>query len=144
MKKRILLSVSLCSLLATAAVAADLPAAKQQSSAQTSGAPGKGQDNKETVAKPYTIAELYKQGAALNGKKVVVRGRAVKVTSGIVGKTWTHIQDGTGEAKGGKNDIISISAARGAEVGGPVTVTGTFALNPDTGKIKLEDATFAK
>lgn len=120
-----------------------LQVAQAAAAKKTSGA-ATGKKAVEPAPKAYTIAELYKQGDVLNGKKVVVHGRATKVTSGIVGKTWTHIEDGTGEPKGGKNDIISISAARGGEVGEEVTVTGTVAVNPDTKKVKLEDATFRK
>ena len=70
---------------------------------------------------------------------------AVKVTSGIMGKTWTHIQDGTGDKSKGTNDVICISAIQGPEVGEEISITGTVTLNPQSRyKLVLEDATFNK
>jgi len=41
------------------------------------------------------IAELFKNKAKYEGKKVKVSGQVVKVNNGIMGKNWIHIQDGT-------------------------------------------------
>ncbi|MDR0499160.1 MAG: hypothetical protein LBH03_05445 [Holophagales bacterium] len=57
-----------------------------------------------------TVAEIVSNGLSLKDKTVTVRGQVVKVTSGlkvpnIVGGTWIHIQDGTGDQAKGTNDL---------------------------------------
>jgi len=91
----------------------------------------------------YTIEEVYKKSAKLNSKKVVVRGRVVKASTGIMKKTWMHIQDGTGsQAKGTHNLVFTTKGT--ANVGDIITVSGTVAKDRDFGsgyyyKVILED-----
>lgn len=77
-----------------------------------------------------TVAELFARRADLGGKPVVVRGRVVKFSSGIMGRNWIHIQDGTGEP--GANDLTVTTDATAA-VGDVVTVRGTAAVDKDFG-----------
>jgi hypothetical protein len=147
MKKRMLLSTSLCYLIATAAMAAEAPVSSLQPTLTDKMSSASSVSDNNSVAKvtgpnTYTVEELYKNSAELNKKKVVVHGLAVKVTSGIMGKTWTHIQDGTGDKNNGTNDLICISAVYGTEVGKVVTVTGTAIFKPGSRyKLVIEDAT---
>ncbi|HBA89241.1 MAG TPA: hypothetical protein DCZ75_15035 [Geobacter sp.] len=101
MKKRILLSTSLCCLIAAIAMAADKPGSTPVTSGKKSGA--------AAVSTSYTIEEVYKNSAVLEKKKVVVHGQAVKVTPNIMGKIWTHLQDGTGDPNKGTHDLLCIS-----------------------------------
>ena len=149
MKKRMLLSTLTCSLIAAAAMAADVPGSTPVSSGKPPVAavavPRNASAAKVAVPHRYTVEDLYKKSAELAKKKVVVHGVAVKVTSGIMGKTWTHIQDGTGDKSKGTNDVICISAIQGPEVGEEISITGTVTLNPQSRyKLVLEDATFNK
>jgi hypothetical protein len=80
----------------------------------------------------YTVAEIYSKKESLNEKQVVVRGKVVKVSSGIMGKNWIHIQDGTGNAENGTNDIIATSQDS-AGIGDIVTVKGTVYKDKDFG-----------
>lgn len=150
MKKRMLLSTSLCYLIiAAVAMAAEAPGSSLQppSAGKISdvSVPENGSATKVKGPNTYTVEELYKNGAELNKKKVVVRGVAVKVTGGIMGKTWTHIQDGTGDKNNGTNDVICISAAYGPEVGKVATITGTVIFKRGIRyKLVLEDVTFSK
>jgi hypothetical protein len=150
MKKRMLLSTSLCYLIATAAMAAEAPVSSLQPTLTGKMSSVSSVSDNNSVAKvtgpnTYTVEELYKNSAELNKKKVVVHGLAVKVTSGIMGKTWTHIQDGTGDKNKGTNDLICISAAYGTEVGKVVTITGTVIFKPGSRyKLVIEDATINK
>jgi hypothetical protein len=80
----------------------------------------------------YTVAEIHSKKESLNEKKVVVRGKVVKVSSGIMGKNWIHLQDGTGNAESGTNDIIATSQ-ESAGVGDIVTVKGTVYKDKDFG-----------
>jgi hypothetical protein len=80
----------------------------------------------------YTIAEVYAKKASLNEKPAVIRGKVVKVSSGIMGKNWVHLQDGTGDASKGANDIIATTLDSPA-VGDVVTAKGTLFTNKDFG-----------
>jgi len=143
MKKRVLLCTSLCYLVAAVAMAAEAPGSMPGSSLQT---PSVGKiSGAAAVSNTYTIEELFKNGAELDKKKVVVHGQAVKVTPNIMGKIWTHIQDGTGDKNKGTNDLICISAVDRTEVGEMVTITGTVAFNAESRyKLVIEDATINK
>jgi hypothetical protein len=103
---------------------------------------------KATGANAYTVKEIFANSAKLDKKKVVVRGKVVKVSSGIMGKNWIHIQDGTGtQAK--KNHNLVCTSQSMADVDDVVTVTGTLAKDKDFGggykySAILEEATFTK
>jgi hypothetical protein len=92
----------------------------------------------------YTVEEVYRNSARLNTKKVVVRGKVVKASTGIMKKTWIHIQDGSGsQAKGTHNLVFTTKGT--ANVGDVITVSGTVAKDRDFGygyryKVILEDA----
>ncbi len=80
----------------------------------------------------YTVAEIHGKKESLNEKKVIVRGKVVKVSSGIMGKNWIHLQDGTGNAESGTNDIIATSQDT-VRVGDIITVKGTVYKDKDFG-----------
>ena len=87
---------------------------------------------KATGANAYTVQEVYEKSTKLNKKKIVVRGKVVKVSVGIMGKNWIHIQDGTGtQAK--KNHNLVCTSDEMADVDDIVTVTGTLAKDKDFG-----------
>jgi hypothetical protein len=92
----------------------------------------------------YTVEGIYRNSARLNTKKVVVRGKVVKASTGIMKKTWIHIQDGSGsQAKGTHNLVFTTKGT--ANVGDVITVSGTVAKDRDFGygyryKVILEDA----
>jgi hypothetical protein len=87
---------------------------------------------KATGANAYTVQEIFTNSAKLNKKKVVVRGKVVKVSAGIMGKNWIHIQDGTGsQAK--KNHNLVCTSQDMADVDDIVTVTGVLAKDKDFG-----------
>jgi polyribonucleotide nucleotidyltransferase len=96
----------------------------------------------------YTVAETYKKSAALDKKTVVVHGKVVKVSTGIMKKTWIHIQDGTGsQAKGNHNLVCTTKGS--ANVGDVITVRGILAKNRDFGygyryDVIIEDAAISK
>ena len=97
----------------------------------------------------YTVSELYAGRAKLDNKDVTVRGRVVKVSENIMGKTWIHIQDGTGSAEQGTHNLVCTTSTGKASVGDTVTVTGVLKKDKDFGygykyDVMLEDATVAK
>jgi len=78
-----------------------------------------------------TIAELYSEKAALAGKEVKVRGKVVKFNSGIMGKNWMHIKDGTGEKD--SSDLTLTTPTDTAKVGDVIVVTGVLVADKDFG-----------
>jgi hypothetical protein len=77
-----------------------------------------------------TVAKVWADRKALAGKTVTVRGKVVKFNGGIMGRNWIHIQDGTGAAADGTNDLL-VTSDDAAKVGDIVTVTGTVAIDKD-------------
>ena len=77
-----------------------------------------------------TVAGVWASRKSLAGKTVTVRGKVVKFNGGILGRNWIHIQDGTGAAADGTNDLLVTSDAA-AKVGDIITVTGTVAIDKD-------------
>jgi len=89
-----------------------------------------------------SVAEIFAERSALNGKNVLVRGKVVKAMSGIMGKNWLHIKDGTGGA--GADDLV-VTTAVTAKVGDKVLVNGKVASDKDFGSgykydVIVEDA----
>ena len=77
-----------------------------------------------------TVAAVWADRKSLAGKTVTVRGKVVKFNGGILGRNWIHIQDGTGAASDGTNDLLVTSDAA-AKVGDVITATGTVAIDKD-------------
>jgi len=77
-----------------------------------------------------TVAGVWTNRKSLAGKTVTVRGKVVKFNGGIMGRNWIHIQDGTGVAADGTNDLLVTSDAT-AKIGDIITVTGTVAIDKD-------------
>jgi len=81
-----------------------------------------------------TIAQLWANRKALEGKAVTVHRRVVKFNGGILGKNWIHLQDGTGKAEDRTNDITVMAAEDvTVKVGDTVTLAGTVVLDKDLG-----------
>lgn len=87
---------------------------------------------KATGPNAYTVADLYRLKAKLDKKKVVVRGKVMKVSSGIMGKNWIHLQDGSGSPKKGTNNLVVTSQAAPV-VGEVVTASGVLYKGKDFG-----------
>jgi hypothetical protein len=91
-----------------------------------------------------TVAEILQGKSALQDKTVVVRGKIVKYTPGVMGKNWMHLQDGSGSAKDGTNDLV-ITMLDEAKKGDVVLVKGVVRIDRDLGpgylyKVLVEDA----
>ncbi len=87
---------------------------------------------KAVGADARTVAEVWAQQANLEGKTVTVRGVVVKYNAGVMGKNWLHLQDGSGNAGQGTNDITVTSLDEAAK-GETVTIRGTVHTNKDFG-----------
>ena len=96
----------------------------------------------------YTVEEVFKKSAKLNTSKISVHGKVVKASTGIMKRTWLHIQDGTGSQAKGTHNLVCTTTGT-ANVGDTITVKGTLAKDRDFGsgyryKVILEDAVITK
>lgn len=103
---------------------------------------------KATGPNAYTVAEIFGKKSELDKKSVVVSGKVVKVSAGIMGKNWLHIQDGSGNAKDGNNDLV-VTTQDIPKVGDIVTATGTLYKDKDFGSgykydVIIEETTIKK
>lgn len=93
----------------------------------------------EFAAADLRIAELRKHRAEHAGKPVRIRGRVTKVNSGILGRNWLHLQDGS------EGELVVTTEAEAAP-GALVLATGKVAVDKDVGAgyqydLLVEDAT---
>ena len=95
----------------------------------------------KVAAGGVTIKDLFERRAALAGKTVKVRGKVVKVTEGVMGANWFHLQDGTGAA--GTNDL-TVTSDGNAKVGDLLVISGTLATDKDFGMGYRYDAIVEK
>lgn len=80
-----------------------------------------------------TVAEIWAARATTHdGQPIVVRGKVVKFLSGIMGKNWIHVRDGSGSREKGDNDI-TITTNDTVAVGNVVLVSGVLHVNKDFG-----------
>ncbi len=87
---------------------------------------------KATGPNAFTVAELYEKKDALDKQKVVVKGKVVKVSSGIMGKTWVHLRDGSGSDEQKTNNLV-VTTQDVPDVGDVVTASGTMYKDKDFG-----------
>lgn len=87
---------------------------------------------KASGADARTVAEVVKGRAGLKDKTVLVRGQVVKVNLGIMGKNWIHLEDGSGAAADGSNDIL-VTTQDKAAIGDIVSVRGTVRTEVNLG-----------
>jgi len=99
-------------------------------------------------ADAVTVSEAYEKAVKLDKKTVVVRGKVVKVSKGIMGKNWVHLRDGSGEAGKGTNNLV-FTTQDDPKVGDVVTAKGTLYKDKDFGSgykyaVIVEEATVKK
>lgn len=96
----------------------------------------------------HTVAEVYKLRTTLKGKKVSIRAKVVKVTSGVLDRTWLHVRDGSGSDAANDNDLV-VTTAEKAKVNDEITVIGVVHTDKDLGSgyrysVLVEDATITR
>ncbi len=110
-----------------------LPKGHPSSTVRDTGAPGVSKMDFSGIVKAKegkTVAEIYNEKANLSGKEIVVRGKVVKFSSGIMGKNWIHLKDGT-DAEGVKDLTITTNAK--VQVGDTILARGIVVTNKDYG-----------
>jgi hypothetical protein len=78
-----------------------------------------------------TVAELNARDPGKAGTQARVRATVVKATSGVMGRTFVHLRDGTGKA-GVDNDLTATTTEELA-VGSQVLLEGTIKIDEDFG-----------
>lgn len=92
-----------------------------------------------------TVAEVCAQRMELKDKTISVRGKVVKVTSGVLGHTWIHLRDGSGSDAAQDNDLI-VTTREAVHVNDEITAQGVVHVDKDLGsgysyKVLIEEAT---
>ena len=103
---------------------------------------------KATGPNARTVAEIVTKRAELKDKTVVVRGKVVKFTPGVMGKNWVHLRDGSGSAADNTNDVLATTLDE-TKIGDVVLVTGVVHTDRDLGsgysyKVLIEEAKLKK
>ena len=103
---------------------------------------------KATGPDARTVAEIVAKGSELKDKTVAVRGKVVKYTPGVLGKNWVHLQDGSGSASDGTNDVL-VTTKDETKIGDIVLARGTVRTDVNIGsgyafKVLVEEAKLQK
>ncbi len=101
--------------------------------------------------KPDTLSveEIFLNAKKLNGKKVKVRGKVIKVARDIMKRDWVHIEDGTGDSEAGSDDLVFTATKSDVKKGDVVTAEGKVAIEKDFGygyfyPVIIEESHFKK
>lgn len=78
------------------------------------------------------VAQVFAERSRLDQQRVSVRGVVVKLMEGILGKTYLHLQDGSGSAEGGDNDL-TLTTTQAFSLGETVEVEGLLVIDQDVG-----------
>jgi hypothetical protein len=103
---------------------------------------------KASGADARTVAEIVGTKAALKGKTVLVRGKVVKYTPGVMGKNWIHLRDGSGSATDKTNDVL-VATKDETKIGDVVLAKGVVRIDVDLGSgyayaVMVDEATLQK
>lgn len=104
--------------------------------------------SKATGADARTVAEVVVGKDKLKDQKVSLRAQVVKVNLGIMGKNWFHVQDGSGSAGAGTNDLL-VTSKDMAAVGDVLDIKGTVRTEVKLGAgydyaVLIDDAALRK
>ena len=84
------------------------------------------------LASGQSVEEVFEKRVFLQGKLVQVRGVVTKVSHGIMGKNWVHVEDGTGDSK--TNDLVfTTKEALHVKSGDTVIASGIAVIDKDFG-----------
>lgn len=103
---------------------------------------------KATGEGAINVDEAFKNSTKWNNKQIVINGKVAKVTTGILGKNWIHIQDGTGSFAKKTHNLVCTSDQM-ADVGDMVTVKGKLIKDKNFGSgyryaVIIEEAQITK
>jgi hypothetical protein len=79
-----------------------------------------------------TVAELIGHRIELAGKMVRVHATVVKSTPGVLGRTYLHLRDGSGDPSAGTHDVAATTGTTPA-VGDTILLEGVVVIDRDLG-----------
>ena len=91
---------------------------------------------KAVGANAYTVKQLYDRRSSLDNKRVLVRGRVVKINPRILKQCWIHLQDGTGTPGMVDSVLVTTTPSTNSKIpslGDVVTATGILHKDRDYG-----------
>ena len=149
-----LIAAVLMTLLAGFGYAAETPPAAPNDAVHRNAGVAKAPDvgnvkvPKATGPDARTVAEIVTKGADLKDKPVVVRGKVVKYTAGVMGKNWIHLRDGSGSSADNTNDVV-VTTKDETKIGDVVLARGTVRTDVNLGsgyayKVLVEEAKLQK
>lgn len=99
-------------------------------------------------ADAQTIVNIVTKRTELKNKTIRVRGKVVKYNSGILGKNWIHLRDGSGSAADNTNDVL-VTTTDTTKVGDVIIVKGVVRTDMNLGagyayKVLVEEAKLFK
>ncbi|WP_428738647.1 hypothetical protein [Sulfurimonas sp.] len=94
-----------------------------------------------------TIAEIFQNREKYVEKSITIRGKVSKVSTGIMGKNWVHIQDGSRFKN--MDDLVFTTTGNTPEIGDNISATGILKKDKDFGygyfyPVIIEDSSFKK
>ena len=104
--------------------------------------------SKATGPDARTVAEIVAKGPELKDRTVLVHGKVVKYTPGVMGKNWIHLRDGSGSASDGTNDVL-VTTLDETKIGDVVLARGTVRTDVNLGsgyayKVLVDEAKLQK
>jgi hypothetical protein len=91
-----------------------------------------GEVTRSSASNGFTIADLFEQRAALAGRRVALRATVVRRMDGVLGKTFLHLQDGTGTAEQANYDLTATTTEE-LSLGETVEVEGELLVDQELG-----------
>lgn len=101
-----------------------------------------------TAPNGHSIADVFARRRELANQRVQVRGVVVKLTEGILDRTYLHLRDGTGSAATNDYDL-TVTTREPCALGDVVELSGVLLIDQDLGlgyryPALLEDAEVAQ
>jgi hypothetical protein len=91
-----------------------------------------GEVTRSSASNGFTIADLFERRAALAGQRVSLRATVVRRMDGVLGKTFLHLQDGTGTPERANYDLTATTTQELA-LGETVEVEGELLVDQELG-----------
>ncbi len=104
-------------------------------------------DSKYKEKNTITIAELFANRDKYVGKTVIVKGKVIKTSEGIIKRNWVHIEDGSRFSN--MDDLVFTTTSSVPKVGDVIYASGTLIKDKDFGygyfyPVLVEHASFKK
>lgn len=95
----------------------------------------------------YSIEEIHMWRKSLQNQIITLEAKVTKVSHQIMKLDWVHLNDGSGNAKKGTNDLVFTASNTSLKQGDSLIATGKVIVDKDFGfgyfyKVIIQDASF--